>query len=446
MHTNRKGAPKIGLNQGTPRERFAVSGQFQNWGSAQSGTTYPLLSNGSQTSASFASTYTMITDTVGLRCLYINGTYSGGSSGIIYGLKDNNGNPTIAGDITLSQSYFIFDNPFWMGSWGPGPGGTYNVAAGAWLWTNPVGDICAAAESDVTIRTFVQVGSGKAWYYTRRQISSDGGTDAIMHGAAGTATGSDITYRDWTYNGAGPNASGGTSTSFSQFAPTAITGIQVTPVPIVSSRGDSVMNGYLTSDGVNFVQKAFSSATVAKWAANLGTTGILLRSAIQYDALSALLAPLSDYWFLQSNNDIYNGQTLAQAKANILQGAQQMSAGTTRRVVLLTGTPRTTSSDSFATATNQTPAAQESTRVALNAWIMDSTANGAVAQSGGNIWTAIDICAQIEVNSANSLTVGGGRWISNGVAQHFTTDGTHPYDSARDLMAATIPTSIFQLF
>lgn len=69
---------------------------------------------------------------------------------------------------------------------------------------------------------------------------------------------------------------------------------------------------------------------------------------------------------------------------------------------------------------------RERVRVLVNTWIRN-TAQTLTATYGGPLVDYVyDTCATVEVNSSNTLTQNGGRWITTGVAKHATDDGIHP--------------------
>lgn len=108
---------------------------------------------------------------------------------------------------------------------------------------------------------------------------------------------------------------------------------------------------------------------------------------------------------------------LALYKTNLLTYAKLcMSQG--KHFAAKTILPSPASTDGWFTTTNQTPQSgdKEVLRVAINAWITDTSASGFVAQANAQVTSfvfpgtahVIDRCAPIECNQAGVLTVGGG--------------------------------------
>lgn len=407
------------------RERFAAECYLYFSGSTT-------LSNGTQTSAGFRSVYTALTDCSQVRCLYGNGVH--GSTGQYFG--DN----AAAADVSLKVSFETANNLCQPLS-GAGAGGTFTLAPGATAWT-PAAGRSVLGGSNFAIRDFVSVASGKKWYYTRAQNASDGGSDAVMHASGAVSSGADITGNIWTatsYN----NGLGGSS---SQHCPLAVVAIQAKPKAIIASRGDSVLNGSGPADGLSWVQKAVAGSSTIAHAYKACIPGSTLQNVDLYDQIGPTLAQFADYWVIQLQNDPFNGVTLADMKVSLLSQVRGFSLGGARRVIVATSLPRTTSSDSWATAGNQSTVAGETARTGLNDWIRDTSATGAKAQSGGLIWMVVDPCSGVEVNAANALTQNGGRWIANAAANYATADGIHPTNASRDLSAACLPVAALSVF
>ena len=102
----------------------------------------------------------------------------------------------------------------------------------------------------------------------------------------------------------------------------------------------------------------------------------------------------------------------------------------------------------------------ENNRIAVNYWLR----NGAPITISGTTYTPVavgtsgaiiagtathplsgvfDIDANIEVNSANTLTIGGGLWFVNGTASYYTTNGINPTAAGVALLAPAISTTGF---
>ena len=122
-------------------------------------------------------------------------------------------------------------------------------------------------------------------------------------------------------------------------------------------------------------------------------------------------------------NDIFSGRTAAQVQADLATlYARLLTLGITR-IYQCTVTPRTTSSDSFATVVNQTTtnAGYESARVTLNTWIRANTAG---------------ITGYFEIADLVESARDSGKWIAAS-----TADGIHPTDAMHTTMSAGITTA-----
>jgi lysophospholipase L1-like esterase len=131
----------------------------------------------------------------------------------------------------------------------------------------------------------------------------------------------------------------------------------------------------------------------------------------------------------QGTNDIFTTHlTLAQMQTNLTTWANMMKGRGVANLFAVTLLPRTTSTDSWATTTNQTVLAQEAVRTGYNDWLRN-TAPGLLGL------TCIETADTVET-SRNS-----GKWVVNGSANYATADGIHPSSAAHTLMAAALPVS-----
>jgi lysophospholipase L1-like esterase len=126
-------------------------------------------------------------------------------------------------------------------------------------------------------------------------------------------------------------------------------------------------------------------------------------------------------------NDIFNGRTAAQTKADIITGNAKYSG--LGKVYGVTIPPWTSSTDSWATVANQTPqnSGYEAQRIIYNADIRANYASWGLAG-------VIDVSAYCE-----DATVAG-KWRADIAA---TPDGVHPGPAVHALIAATMPESWF---
>ena len=233
-------------------------------------------------------------------------------------------------------------------------------------------------------------------------------------------------------------------------------------VPIGFIFGDSIGYGYQDHIDRGYIALAFLNANISYFtgairndtATNANGSGAAMRLGYAQAATDCV----DEYGI---NDLIIGGFNLAQ-----LQTAEITDWGRLKkrclRVWANTLTPNATSTDSFATAGNQTPNTDysETARTGYNDWLrqgapvlisgttITATTNGTanavyVGQSGHPLSGYFDPCTAIEVNSSNVPTLDGGRWLSNGTANNYTPDGLHPGPNAVVLEAATITTAKF---
>jgi hypothetical protein len=296
-----------------------------------------------------------------------------------------------------------------------------------------------------------------------RTITKTGNNSFSLDGTTGNGTftgGGLILGPDLSISGSGQMTGPAGSTAY--FMPVAILGrpnagpsapwVAILLDSIARGSGDSVapfdgwigrgLGGSLTP-AIPFVNVAIPGLTGAQFAdtANLPTQSEKRRRLV-------LAAP-----YIVNNggtNDLGTGatwQTVAGYNLAIATDAALRGS----RVIQPTIIPKTTSTDSWATAGNQTPNAQDAARISYNQWIRAGApivAGAAVAPGTGGallagsvghpIWKTIDPASLIEANAANVLTVDGGRWLTTGAANAPTTDGTHPSTSYHIILSAAV--------
>lgn len=122
-----------------------------------------------------------------------------------------------------------------------------------------------------------------------------------------------------------------------------------------------------------------------------------------------------------SNHDAEGGSTLAQQKAILLDLIELAGAGKhMRRIYVFPTHPKTTSTDGWATATNQTVNAP-ATRGDFNDWIRGAMATEARSVLPAHVSIeAIDTTAAFEVNASNVLAANGGRFIVGSLVPDYT--------------------------
>ncbi len=137
------------------------------------------------------------------------------------------------------------------------------------------------------------------------------------------------------------------------------------------------------------------------------------------------------------NDVVQSKRTFEELKQDTLDVWREASSAGKRAVYQTTITPRTTSEDGWATASDQRAADldTEAVRVAFNNWLRDGSA---LRESHGSLTGIVDVAAQVEVNERNEPTLNGGRWVTNGKPYWPTADGFHPAPAGHELMGRAI--------
>jgi lysophospholipase L1-like esterase len=133
---------------------------------------------------------------------------------------------------------------------------------------------------------------------------------------------------------------------------------------------------------------------------------------------------------LGHNDLIGSGLSANTLKTNIQKIAKYFANGGIQ-VYVATVTPRTNSTDGWTTVGNQTVynSAREAERVIYNDWLRDTSANGALVESGGAIAGVIEIADVMETGRNTGI-----------FKANYTNDGVHPfgtgYTAMKDAYAA----------
>jgi hypothetical protein len=249
--------------------------------------------------------------------------------------------------------------------------------------------------------------------------------------------------------------SGIAQTTEPAYSPIAILGTPIggnRPI-VVALVGDSI--GYGSGDSVNsvgFLVRAMNSAGIAymqtckpgEKAFDRNTSGFTYPSPRMSESIACTHA-IEEY----GRNDWANARTLAQTQADKLMiAAAYANRGV--KVWATTQVPGTSSTDSWATTTNQTPTAYESVRLALNTWIraglpIDPSTKAAVAVGTAGALTAGQTghpyVGYFEVADTVETARNSGLWKVTGSSFGFTIDGTHPSPTGHAAMAAAIDTT-----
>lgn len=278
---------------------------------------------------------------------------------------------------------------------------------------------------------------------TNQTVSSWGeGNDAAFN----------VARADLTVTGTAP---GPNTVAF--MTPLAIVGDAAPGQPYVMHFGDSISMGLgdtasISSSGRGYLRRAMANGIAF---VNVGVSGMAYTNAnpIFYQFAQGCTDVVDEMGI----NDIRNSATAATVESRIIASAVALGIYGSR-VWHTTYLPITSSTDTWATATNQTPSAFEAVRVAVNDWIRggapvnNSTSltpvsvgtGGALlaGQAGHPLRGYIETANAIEVNSSNVLTQDGGRWQVGSV---YLTDslGLHPNSTGYATIAAGINTTIF---
>lgn len=236
----------------------------------------------------------------------------------------------------------------------------WTIAPGGQVSTDPLDVDIPASAGAFSVRTYVEVAAGGKFPLGR--FAYDGG-DGVQN-----FTSSPV---DNTLSSSGA----GLGTGVSGYSPVAVLGAFEASMqkPIVALWGDSITVGTgdtdisvgwaaraLLRDGIPFIKLARGSERAkdvgpdpTRRARRFLLAGGCTRAAIFY-----------------GTNDYNAGDTAPQTEANLV-AMWRASADGGMKAVAATFTPRTTSTDSWATVANQTAVAGGSERTAINDWIRD---------------------------------------------------------------------------
>lgn len=371
--------------------------------------TFSFASNGTDIYVQTRAPYVAIGDISSLDAAFPN--LSIGSNGEVTGAPTNN----VAPIASVEYPSGVF-TPIYFSGQRAGVIEPYNIR-----WTDPC-DILIPKGATYWIRTYLVVTAGQVWWtqgYADGTITSEGGasgnTDKTL---SGTISGS--------YNRPyGPVA------IRSRFVPGDTLRIAGFGDSIVGAVGDSTNLGWF-GRAFGAYQRVRFGMSGEKASAVPGTTG-----AKRLFASQGCNAAFLNY----GTNDFPAGRTTAQITADLAAG---YLARAQRGVAMYTATlvPRTTGT--WADTAGQTVTAQESVRLAVNAWLRDgapvdattrvalatgATSNvlrvGAVGHPVKRVYEFADVCETARDS---------GFWRFPG----FTTDGVHPADAGHAALAAAI--------
>lgn len=241
------------------------------------------------------------------------------------------------------------------------------------------------------------------------------------------------------------------------YGPWALVGDAGSDFPFVAHTGDSIPAGTgdsatVVDAGRGFMRRAMNNNIPF---VNLCTSGDALSSgfALRQPLLQGATDVLSNY----GTNDINGGATLATFQGLFITFCTN-AAAYGARVWQTTIPPKTASTDTWATAANQTPYSHETVRTGFNDWLRDgapilsgtAVATGSSAagtlragQVGHPLTGYFDAADAVEVDATGTFTRNGGRW---NVGYVYTGDsqGIHPSSAGHAAMALAIDTTKFK--
>lgn len=290
-------------------------------------------------------------------------------------------------------------------------------------------------------RTNVSVATlGQKW---PRTMTTNTGLQAGI--GEGVTAGSDLTLPSIT----------AVSSSFTWvFSPCMILGETAAPVVTVAQIGDSIAASQNDQADFGFILRALNNSYGYVSLAQQGETIAMFQTADEGGGRGPALDHVSHAVCQYGVNDIYNNAvTLATYQASCLS----LWTALARRgikVFQTTITPKSTSTDSWATLANQTADAATSIRNNANDWFragspIDPTTKAAVAigTSGAllNGQAGHPLTGYFEVADLCESARNSGKWIVTGAANYATSDGTHPTIAVHTLMAAGVDPKRFAL-
>lgn len=216
-------------------------------------------------------------------------------------------------------------------------------------------------------------------------------------------------------------------------------GVPVAPMAAVVYVGDSIADGTGdTTDAVGnigFIARGLETvngSTMPYLKETVGSWTFLYATLSTSPRLRSLWPYETDIVIELGTNDITNSESAATIEGYATAMCTAAHAvigpyGKPLKVAFTTLMPRTTSTDSWATAANQTPVAGFAIggiRDQYNAWLKANVGNGCIDY-------VIDSGAAVENPSVHGV------WVTNGTANYPTIDGIHPTTAAHIL--ASVP-------
>jgi lysophospholipase L1-like esterase len=221
----------------------------------------------------------------------------------------------------------------------------------------------------------------------------------------------------------GTNYAGGANQSV---VPTRILGRPATaPARVFALVGDSIVQGALATTQYEggYASGLLSAGVPFVKIAKGGESAFNVTSLGGFSRRLSVITGCTDAIVEYGTNDAVAGRTAAQLQADLVTIYGRLTRMGIKRIWQTTITPRTTSTDSFATTANQTPVsgfAVGGARDQVNAWIRANTAG---------------ITGYIEVADAVESSRNSGAWKPS-----FTTDGVHPSQTGHTAIASLVTT------
>lgn len=268
---------------------------------------------------------------------------------------------------------------------------TVTIEAGATVYSDPVG-VMITPTDPVFVRTYFD--SGVGGYIPRNATLRT--FNANLSIVDGVTYGSDLTDSgtvNATASGAG-------------FVPRAILGTANVQKSFLLV-GDSILDGTgdvveASNGNAGFVARRFFTDKIGYTKISCpGETAFAFLNNL--NCRTPIVKNYTDVICNYGTNDL-SYYTLSQIQTSLLK-IWKYFATKGMKIYQTTILPKTDSTDNWLTLANQTVRSSESIRLALNAWLRDSSANGAVAQSGGNLLKVLDIAVLVEDNASGKWKV-----------------------------------------
>lgn len=322
------------------------------------------------------------------------------------------------------------------------------IKPGGTATTDPIGVVLVKGATIFT-RTFISIATAATKF-------PQGGFIALAANGEGHNYASGVGAELTTTGDAAPT----TFENQRVFGPSAILGMPTTPSTVLGIVGDSIVAGAgdvgasgadmgwivrALAGNYSYQRVALTGQNVDAWYANEGALKWRQQSLLDKTGATHFICELGI-------NSISMGFATLAARlvGNGYKGAWSLLAAYGLPVYATTLTPKTTTTDAWATTTNQTVTADEAARVAYNDWLRDGAPLTAAPISGGVV-AAIGSTGTIRAGQAGHPLKG---WIevadlaetarNSGIWKAGSTaDGLHPNNAMHaTLSAALVPATL----